>query len=272
LPVTLGPILDHVPAWLMVLFRLTGIFILAPMLGSVTIPRQVKVFLVLSLSFAVYPMLLEPDPDPSRRSAVFVGQVVEHGVELWTLAGRVALELLIGFTIGYAASLPLVAMQIGGQLIDQQMGLGFAGLVNPEIDGEAGVISHLLFFTALAVFLLVGGHHVMFGILIASFDYVPLGGFDRFTGLLEMIVGLLALTFELALRIAAPLLCLKFLESVTMGFLARTVPQLNILSVGFVIRILLGTTFLIAFVTVAFEVYRDHLSTMMGVLFGFFTR
>ena len=64
---------------------------------------------------------------------------------------------------------------------------------------------------------------------------------------MELLLGLLTVMFDLAIRVAAPLLCLMFLVMVAMGFISRTVPQMNILSVGFAVRILVGIWLLIAF-------------------------
>jgi flagellar biosynthetic protein FliR len=266
-PVTdLTPILDHVPAWLMVLFRLTGIFILAPVFGSASIPRQVKVFFAVALAFLIYPMLLTP----GKPSAALIGDVIANGLYLWELIGRIAVELLIGFTIGYAASLPLIAMQMGGQMIDQQMGLAFAGVINPEFNEEAGIVGQLMFLAALAIFIIVGGHRQILATLIGSFDHVPLGSFVGFDGLVTLIVGLLQVMFELTLRVAAPVLCVMFLLMVAMGFIARTVPQMNILSVGFVIRILVGALFLLLSAAIALALFAPTAGRMLGEIHRFF--
>ena len=58
MPTGLEPFLGHVPAWVLVLFRITGIFIMAPIFGSRAIPARVKMFIAVTLSFCVYPMLL----------------------------------------------------------------------------------------------------------------------------------------------------------------------------------------------------------------------
>ena len=79
MPVDLTPILPYVPVWLMILFRLTGIFVLAPVLGSSTVPRMIKVFLALGLSFAVWPMLWI-DPQASSNLAAAV-----QNLDLWSL-------------------------------------------------------------------------------------------------------------------------------------------------------------------------------------------
>lgn len=264
--VDLAPLLPHLPAWLMVLFRLTGIFILAPMLGSGTVFRQLKVFLVLGLSFCIYPMLLAP----GRPAAGAMIGFMDGEIHLWLLAVAVGLELLIGFIIGFCASLPLIGMQVGGHVIDQQIGLGLAGVFNPELNEQSGVVGEFFFVLALTIFAILGGHNVLFLVLAGSFDHVPPGGLTHFGSILDLVVGLLSASFEFALRIAAPVLCLIFLETVAMGFVARTVPQINILSIGFAVRILLGAGMLIGFVSVVANVYVDNLQWTMRQLLNFF--
>lgn len=262
----LRPLLEHVPAWLMVLFRLTGIFVLAPVLGSSTVPRMVKVLLALGLSLCVYPVLL----DPGRQSAQLIGRVIGHDLSLWMLGVSIARELVVGFAIGYVASLPLVGMQVAGHVIGQQMGLAFATIVNPVFGDQSSVVDQLFFILALTVFVILGGHHVMFAALIGSFEHIPLGGFDRFGDLLDLVLGLITVIFDMALRIAAPVLCLIFLLTTGMGFIMRTVPQMNILSVGFAIRIIAAAAFLVVFITSGGEVYVDTLERCFEAIVRFF--
>lgn len=264
MPVDLTPILPYVPVWLMVLFRLTGIFVLAPVLGSSTVPRVVKVFLAIGLSFAVWPMLML-DPQAAGHLAGAV-----RGLDLWSLGLLVALELLIGYVIGYAVSLPLAGMQLGGHMIDQQMGLAAAQLFNPEFDDQTGVTGQLLFMFALALFVGAGGLNVMLHTLAQTFRHIPLGGFASFDQIVHMIVGMITIMFELGLRIAAPLLCLTFLVSVGMGFLMRTVPQFNILSVGFAIRILSSMVIMMMLIGAIAGAYGDMTTELLQTLQAFF--
>jgi flagellar biosynthetic protein FliR len=84
-------------------------------------------------------------------------------------------------------------------------------------------------------------------------------------------IGLLGSVFDLGLRIAAPLLCLVFLETVALGFIARTVPQMNILSIGFPLRILLGFMVLVASIRGEMQVFIDathHALRMVRLFFG----
>jgi flagellar biosynthetic protein FliR len=266
LPLSLEPLLTHVPAWLLVLFRLTGVFLFAPVFGSAVIPARVKVFLALGLSFCVYPALLEP----GHPSARLVKPVVESGLSLWGVAGAVAVELLIGMVIGYGASMALFGVQIAGHVMDQQLGLGLAGVINPEFNEQSGIVSEVYYTLAVALFLIVGGHRVVLGALIGSFQRIPLGGFQVDGAVADLVLGLFATMLDVALRISGPLLCLVLLETVALGFIARTVPQINILSVGFSLRILIGMSLLIGGLGITAEVFTTELEQALGRLVDFF--
>jgi flagellar biosynthetic protein FliR len=177
------------------------------------------------------------------------------------------MELLIGLVIGYVASLPLLAMQTGGLIMGQQMGLGFAQLYNPAIDDEADIVGQMMFFMALAGFLAVGGHEAMVLAVLNSFEHVKLGGFSPDTSVLTLSVGLLMSSLELALRVSSPLLALNFLETVAMGFVAKTVPQLNILSLGFPIRILGGLAIVVCGLVVISDVTMTSMNEAITALF-----
>lgn len=245
----LTAILHHGPPALLVIFRLAGLMIFAPLLGSTIIPARVKVFLSLVLGLAVYP-------------AVRI-QMADHApltLDLWSLAPLLFAELLIGAAIGFMAGLPLVSVNVGGLMIGQQMGLGFARLFNPAAGVDQNVIGQILFLVAMAGFVMIGGIESMILAVLHSFEHVPppvLGNVGDPLEMLSVIVGLLAAAFELAIRVAAPLLALIFLQTLAMGFIAKSLPQVNILSLGFPIRILSGLTILALGLVVLDEVVMD---------------
>lgn len=263
--VSFEPFLRHLPAWLMVLFRLAGIFMFAPMFGSVLIPGRVKILLAVGLSLCIYPMLLMP----GTQAAANMAPLIEQGLSFWSLISVVVAELGIGLLIGFGASLPLTGMQLGGRMIAQQMGLGLAEVFSPG-EQQAGIISRLMFLFALLAFLVVDGHLVLLGTLIDCFHTVPPGGFRVDQRVMDLILGLLSSMLHLAIRVAGPLLCLVFLQSVAMGFIGRTVPQMNILSIGFVVRIFVGVTILIAAMQTKAGVMVDAIWHGLGSVASFF--
>ena len=89
--------------------------------------------------------------------------------------------------------------------------------------------------------MIFGGHQIMLMIIVQSFDVIPLGGFVLSAHIVTSLIGLLDVMMDMALKVSAPILCILFLQQIAMGFIARTLPQMNILSIGFAIRIFVGS-------------------------------
>ncbi len=246
---------DRVPVLVLVLFRLGGLMVWGPLYGSTVVTPRVKVFTVLVLGLAVFPLIEQRHLAPGGLR-----------LDLFTLAPLVVAEMLVGMVVGFVAGLPLLGVQIGGLLMGQQMGLGLAQFFNPDIQDESDVLGTLLYLTTIACFLLLGGHEQLLLTVLRSFEHVPLGGFRADAELLSLISGLMAAAIETALRVAAPLLALVFLETVAMGFVAKTVPQLNILSLGFPLRILGGLLILVVGLVVIQEVVMEGIDEALEAL------
>jgi flagellar biosynthetic protein FliR len=252
----LSDILDHVPVAVLVIFRLSGLMIYGPVFGSSVIPPRIKIFLCVVLGLAIYPVV----------GAGTAGL----RLDLWSLAPLAFMELMIGLVIGYLAGLPMVAVQVGGLVMGQQMGLGFARFYNPAIEDDADVVGQILFFMILAGFLLIGGHEAMLLAVLHSFQHIPLPAMATLAPgpqLVELFTGVLTAAFELALRVAAPLLALIFLQTLGMGFIAKTVPQMNILSLGFPMRVLAGLTIISLGLVVMNEVVMELIDDTLSLMF-----
>ncbi len=246
-------ILEHLLPFGAVFTRMTGLFLIAPIISSTTIPNQIKVLLALALSLAVYPTIPHHANVPLTLSLVSLAPVVIG-------------ELLIGATIGYIAALPILSVQMGGRMIGQQMGLSLANVFNPAVDDEVDVIGQILLFIAMASFLAVGGLEIIHFALVSSFEAVPLGGFGIERLPLETVVGLVSSGMGLAVRIAAPVLCVLMLEMTLSGFLMKTVPQINILSFGFPLKILAGVTMLLASLLIVHQAISDEISSALLIV------
>lgn len=217
----------HILPVLIVFSRLGGLFILAPILGGESVPRRVRVLLALALTLVVYPTLPIAPQLPVEPDMV-------------SLVPMLATEVLVGLSIGALATLPVLAVQAGGQFISQQMALGIASVFDPTTDANADLISQTLTFLLLTTFLALGGLELMIGAVVHTFSVVPLGGFTFAESPLELYVALMSAAYEVAVRIAAPVVCIIFVETLATGMIMKTVPQLNILSFGFPVKILVG--------------------------------
>ncbi|MBN1345952.1 MAG: flagellar biosynthetic protein FliR [Phycisphaerae bacterium] len=209
------------PSLLVVLFRVAGISISAPFFSSTVIPRRVKIGLAMVTSLMAFPMV-----QPMLPTDLTLVQA---------LTGIVG-EVMVGLGIGLGMSLVFLSTQIAGLMIAQQGGLALGQIYNPELDTQTTPLGHVFFLGLMGVFLAIDGHVAVFKALLESFQFVPPLTFHVTPSVVELFSGLLTSAFVLAIRLAGPALIALMLVTLAMGFISRTVPQLNILAVGFSIR------------------------------------
>jgi flagellar biosynthetic protein FliR len=124
-------------------------------------------------------------------------------------------------------------VQLAGQIIGQMSGMTFADLYSPGFDANVPLISQLLYMIALAIFLLAGGHRLAMEGLLETFRALPPGSVSVSASLSECVVTLLAQSFSLGIRVAAPATAALLLASLVLGIISRTLPQLNVMALGF---------------------------------------
>ena len=149
------------PVFLLAFFRVTGVMIPAPLFGSGVVPPMVKAFLSVVLAMLFFPLVGRPS------------MPVDPG--LGFLAVAAAQELAVGLLIGFAAALLFAAVQAGGQLIDQELGLLSAGVFDPVTNEQVSIISQFKLFLAMVIYLLIDGHHLLLRAVGESFRAVPIG-------------------------------------------------------------------------------------------------
>lgn len=213
---------------MLVAFRLAGVFMLTPILSAAMIPQRVKVLLVLALSAAVYPTVPIQTMQAAPPESIFA------------LLPLVTSEMLIGFIIGGLAAVPMLCMDVAGVLMGQQMGFGLARVYNPEFDADTDILGQLLFFIATGTFLAFGGLEILLTTLVKTFAVLPPGSLSFRATPIDTYVGLLGVGVELAIRCALPVTATILLLIIVFGVIGKTMPQINIMTVGFTAKILAG--------------------------------
>lgn len=241
------------PTLILVVVRLCGAFVAAPVFGHSTVPVRLRVFVSIVISLGVAARLSAPVACPSG------------WVEL--LAG-VGFEALIGLSIGYAARVVLVGAELGAFHVAQQMGVGLAGVFDPLGGDRPGPIGRLFYLLALVIFLAIGGHRHLIAAMLKTFDTVPLLGFVPGRAVLEMIVSLLAASFVVGLKLAAPVLISLLLATAAMGLIQKTIPQFHILSAGMPIRVMLTLVMLAAVVALMLPLMEKAWDSTVTQMFG----
>ncbi len=218
--------------FLLVMFRLSGFFILAPFWSHSRIYMKVKIAVVLVLSWLVAPSVPAEGFTPVNT--------------LFDLAGIALKEILTGGIIGFAFSVLFVGIRSAGQAAGMQMGFAIVNVIDPSTQRNVSLLGQFKFLVLMLIFLIVDGHHLVLQSVVESFQVVPIGGLATSSLVPEKLMRLSALTFVIAAKLAAPMMVTLFLTDVALGIIARTVPQMNVFIVGFPLKVGVGLSVLAA--------------------------
>jgi flagellar biosynthetic protein FliR len=218
------PIPDPIPL-LLVLARIGGLVVSAPMFGHLLVPPRVRAALAIALAAVLTPVVPAPAALPQ---------------DLWALGAAVATESLLGALIGIVAQFVFAGVQLGGQLAGMQMGFGLANLIDPQSQSQITIIAQWEALLALLVFLAVDAHHLMLRALLESFRIAPPGGIGVGGLGLRGTIALAGDMFVVGVRVAAPVLVSLLLTNAALGVLSRTIPQVNVFVVGFPLNVGVG--------------------------------
>lgn len=244
----------RLPVFLMIAARLFGMIMFQPVLAAKAVPGMVRLLLILGLALLMSPFVSFVGPLPDT----VLGLVL-------ALAG----EVLIGALIGLVAAIALVGVQMGGMLVALESGLAFGQVADPTTGQTSSVLSTFYVQVLAVVYLIVGGHRALVAACLDTFDTVPLlgaGGLTSFGA--DLLVETLTVGGIVAIRVAAPAVLSLFLVNAALGFLSRTVPQLNIATVGFAVKGLIGFMVMAIALPSALAAFLDGLELSMNCLRG----
>ena len=149
-------------------------------------------------------------------------------------------ELVVGIALGFISALPLFALRIAGEQIGSTMGFSMAQVMDPTTQSETSILGQLHFLMAMWCYFRWNGHLIMVQALIESLKLVPPGQISLFPAGDLSLGSWLQSLFILGIRIVVPFYCSLVLSDIGLGFLARTVPQMNIFVVGLPVKVMLG--------------------------------
>jgi len=208
--------------------RIGGLMLFAPFLSSGSMPVQVKAGLTVALTALLYPVY-----GAARLETSALGWVQ-------VLTSEVVVGLLLGLTLQFI----LEAAQMAGQILGVQAGFSLVSILDPQTQADSPVISTFIQLVTLLIFLELNVHHWMLRALAASFVYLPPGSvvlnLEVTTGLLHAAGAI----WLVGLQIAAPVVVATLLIDVTLGFLAKSSPQIPILFLGLSIKTVVALTVL----------------------------
>ncbi|MGE3180931.1 MAG: flagellar biosynthetic protein FliR, partial [Phycisphaerae bacterium] len=185
---------------------------------------------------------------------------------VWAAAG----EFGLGLVLGLGVLTILSGMQLAGETIDQQTGTAIGEIANPALDINGSVTGQFLFMFAVTVLILMeptGYHLILMSALVQTFQTIPVGDAFVSTSAIELLRDLVHESLILGVQVAAPILATMSLVGLTMGFLGHTVPQVNVLVVGFPVRAIINLLILAVTLSGAAELIIDIVPGVIDRMF-----
>ncbi len=212
--------------FILVMTRTSGLFITAPILAHTSIPKQIKLGLMILISII---MVMAMD-----------SVVVPQAESLIELTGMVVKELLVGIIIGFVFMLVFLAIQGAGSIAGYQVGLHMANAFDPMTQTQSSIIGQFWMILALLIFMGINGHHMIIRAYTDSYMIIGPGAVALTGTTAELIIKYTAYLFLITLKIVAPVMVTLFLVDISLGTLARMMPTMNVFFVGIPLKIAAG--------------------------------
>ncbi|MGY8902353.1 MAG: flagellar biosynthetic protein FliR [Flavobacteriales bacterium] len=231
--------------------RVGAFLISAPFFGGRMIPLQIRIVFSFCLGFWILGTVQFPDME------VLLGP---------RLLLVVLQEVFIGLTVGLVLNICFSAASLAGEKIAATSGLAFASQVDPTGGGQSPVISQILMLFLIVTFFAVNGHLIVLSLIYKSFLYYPVGQFTAYGNLISAGLAASDILFKSAALIVFPIVIVLLFVNISVGFITKSAPQLNLFSFGFPMT-LIGAFFILFFSVdaIAFAL-KDLIQLMIDLL------
>ncbi len=226
---TLPQLADLIMTMMWGMLRVTGVALIAPVLGSVMVPVRIRLLIGIGLGVAMLPSLGSvPDYSPLSGLGLFA----------------VAREIAIGMTLGFVLRLAVDAALIAGQVVSMGMGLAFATVVDPN-SGGIPLLGRFYVLIATLLLLATNAHLMLIEVLASSYGFIPIGSAGFGLPGVAAVVGFGSVMFAGAIHLALPSVIAILMVNISFGVISRAAPTLNLFAVGFPVAILMGFVVLV---------------------------
>lgn len=226
--------------FLLVMVRISCFVFTAPFYSINSVPSRYKIAFSIFVAYLVYSMVLptsELEYDSVFEYAVIVGK-----------------EAIVGLLVGLGANICTHIISFAGRIIDMEMGLSMASVMDPTTR-EVSTMSGLLYnYLIMLILLLTGMYQYVLKALIETYQLIPVNGahFSLY-GILNAFLDFMSQFFVIGFQICLPVFAGTMILNAILGILAKVSPQINMFAVGLQLKIFMGLA--IMFITIALLPY-----------------
>lgn len=216
-------IVERFYTFLWPMLRVSAMLMTAPVFSLSAFNLRLRILLALVLTWLVFPLYDWPRLDPSTAPGL---------IEVFN-------QLMIGAVMGLVLQVVVAALVVAGQSIAASMGLSMASMIDPNL-GNVPVLSQFLIVLSALVFVGFGGHVILLGLVLQSFEVLPIGQSILGQDMFGRVIQWSSMMFLGAVLLALPVMVSLLFINVGLGVVTRAAPSLNIFAVGFPAMIIAG--------------------------------
>lgn len=249
----LFPVFDAaIAAGIIVFARLIGFILIAPIFSRKEIPGIVKIGFVFVLTTCLTGVLKPASPP------------IDHSMFL-----SILLNVAVGAMIGYMARLILLAVDAGADMINMQMGLSSAMVLDPSTQSQISILEKLFGIFGILIFIYLGGIYWLFNAFMRSFEIfpiyatsIPLAKLVNMDYLIQMTSNVL----YMGLQIASPVLLATLGQDIILGIISKTAPQVNVFQLSFLFKPVFGAAILIWILPMLVNVISEYFLSFAHII------
>src|SRR4029453_13760550 len=222
---------QHVAAFVLVLARVSPLFVLAPLFSSKLVSARVRGIVAVALAIGIAPVVSKGVTLPLGIYALF-----------WLLLKEMLIRGVFAFAIGAL----FAALSTAGSFLDTSIGFSYGSLVDPLTGNQSSVLAQASALVGALVFIAIGGDGWVVQGLARTYALVGLEQAPDLGRLIGSVGAVFGAIFTSALEVAGPVMLALILTDAAFGVGARVVPQLNVFAVGFPAKVVAGLLLLAA--------------------------
>ena len=242
----------YLSAGFVIFARVMGFFRLAPIFNRKEIPGLVKLSLALMLTVA-FVTIKQPAQPPADNSLVL----------------SLLLNYVSGALLGYMAQLILLAIDAGGDMINMQMGLSSAMVLEPTTSSQTSILAKLISLLGIIIFIEIGGVYWLFNAFVRSFEIFPIYAtsipLDKIVNM-DYLIKMTSNVLYMGLQIASPVLLATLGQDIILGVISKTAPQVNVFQLSFLFKPVFGAAIMVWILPMLVNIITDYFQSFAHII------
>jgi len=243
----------NVVTFLLLFVRITSFISFLPFLNYTTIPMNIKAAFSFWLTVLLYPITPK----------------FSYEINIFSIILSALNEVAFAFFVGSALQLIFDVLKYAGEQISFVMGFTMASVLDPNSGIQTTIISQFITWVAVLVFLSLGGDHLEILFLNKTLSMLSFGEFFSYKNVYEYFLEYMGKYFLLGIAMAFPIIATSLLADIIFAMIMKTMPQFNLLVVGFPIKITIAFSVLIAIIASLMHNFTLQITEAFDKLFTF---